>query len=43
MATKKINITVDIGLLEKVDKAAEKLFLSRSAYISMVLAERVGE
>lgn len=37
----RININMDEDLVKKVDAEAEKLFVSRSSYISMMIAEKL--
>lgn len=37
--TQKVSLTIPEGLLERIDKKAEELSLSRSSYITMKLAE----
>lgn len=37
--TQKVSLTIPESLLERIDKKAEELSLSRSSYITMKLAE----
>lgn len=37
----RINISIDEGLLRKVDEAANKMHVSRSAYIAFAVSQKI--
>lgn len=38
-----INVSLDEKLIEKIDERAKAMYISRSAYISMALAEKMRQ
>lgn len=43
MAKKRVMISIDEGLLEKMERLCESQGVSKSAYISMVVAKDIGD